>query len=215
MAALLAGSLALIGIVSGWRGVDLPAQIYRVGLFHRLGLTLWDSQWYGGHWTLDYSVIFPPVAGVIGIEATTVLSAAAAAWAFDRLVVGRYGSAGRAGSLAFALGTVVQSAIGQLPFLMGEALALLAVGAAVRRRWPAAIVLALAATLASPLAGAFLALAIVSWLVATWPRQRVGLTLVAAAVATPIVVAAVLFPGQGMFPFPPRDFAWELGTCVG
>ena len=67
--------------------MDLPAQIYRVGLFHRSGLVLWDSQWYGGHWTLSYSVIFPPVAGVLGMQVTEVLTAAGAAWAFDRLVV--------------------------------------------------------------------------------------------------------------------------------
>jgi uncharacterized glyoxalase superfamily protein PhnB len=83
-AALLAAGVVLIG----WHGVDLPAALYRVGLFHRVGLTLWDSQWYGGHWTLDYSVTFGPVAGVLGIRVTAVLSATVAAWAFDRVVVG-------------------------------------------------------------------------------------------------------------------------------
>ena len=117
LAPLIAGTLALVAILQGWRGVDFSAQLYRIGLFHQQGLTLWDSQWYGGHWTLNYSVIFPPFAGVIGVQATEVLSAAVAAWAFDRLVVGHFGTSARVGSIVFAVGTLVQVAIGQLPFL--------------------------------------------------------------------------------------------------
>ena len=122
-----ATSLAFVAGVLGWKGVDLPAQLYRVGLFHRQGLTLWDTQWYGGHWTLGYSVVFPPVAGVIGLRATEIVSAGIAALAFDRLVVGHFGPGARAGSAVFALGTLVPVAIGQVPFLLGEALALVGV----------------------------------------------------------------------------------------
>ena len=136
---LIAAAAAILSWLLGWRGVDLPAQIYRVSLFHRAGLTLWDSQWYGGHWTLDYSVIFPPVAGVLGLTTTAALSACGAALAFDRLVVDHFGPSGRVGSVLFAVGTTVQLAIGQLPFLMGEALALGACWAAARRRWPLAV----------------------------------------------------------------------------
>src|SRR5437016_4975027 len=118
LAPLTAGVLAVAAVVAGWRGVDVPAQLYRVGLFHRDGLVLWDSQWYGGHWTLEYSVIFPPVAGVLGIQVTEVLSAVAAALAFDRLVVGHFGERARLGSLLFATGTLAEVAIGQLPFLL-------------------------------------------------------------------------------------------------
>ena len=130
LAPLVAGSLALVAILQGWRCVDFSAELYRIGLFHQQGLTLWDSQWYGGHWTLNDSVIFPPVAGVIGVQAIEVLSAAVAAWAFDRLVVGHFGTSARVGSMLFAVGTLVQVAIGQLPFLLGEALALAAILAA-------------------------------------------------------------------------------------
>jgi hypothetical protein len=70
LAPAIAAVLATAAVLIGWQGVDLPAALYRVGLFHRAGLTLWDSQWYGGHWTLDYSVLFPPVAGVLSIELT-------------------------------------------------------------------------------------------------------------------------------------------------
>ena len=215
LAPAIAGGLVLIASLLGWRGGDLPAQIYRVGLFHRDGLTIWDSQWYGGHWTLDYSVLFPPVAGIIGIQATAMLSAVAAAAVFDRLVVGHFGRGARPGSLAFAAGTLVQASIGQLPFLMGEALAMGAIGAAVKGRWRLALVLALATSLTSPLAGAFLGLAVVSWMVAAWPRHRLGLVAVAGAAAAPVLAFAALFPGQGSFPFRLSGLILGIAVCVG
>jgi hypothetical protein len=209
-APIVAAALASLAVLIGLRGVDLPAQLYRVDLFHRSGLTLWDSQWYGGHWTLNYSVIFPPLAGLIGVGLTEVASAAVAALTFDRLVVAGFGRSAKIGSLLFALGTLAQVAIGQLPFLLGEALALTACLMAVRRRWSAATAFAFATPLASPLAGAFLALAILAWIAADWPRPRPGPALMIAAAGLPAVALSVLFPGQGVMPFPTTDFIWLL-----
>jgi hypothetical protein len=205
----LAVAVAVTAGLLGWRGVDLPAQLYRVGLFQRQGLTLWDSQWYGGHWTLNYSVLFPPIAGTIGVPLTEILGVAVAALAFDRLVIGYFGPSARLGSVVFALGTLVQIGIGQLPFLLGEAAALAAFWAATRHRWALAAVLALAASLTSPEAGAFLALALAAWLVASWPRHRAALLGAIVATALPVAITAVLFPGQGSMPFPSFDFVAE------
>jgi hypothetical protein len=213
--ALLAVVLGCLVTVLGWRGPDLAAHVYRVIQFQRNGLTLWDSQWYGGHFTLNYSVVFVPIASVLGVSATGVASAAVAAWAFDRLVRSHFGPSARIGSLAFALGTVVQVMIGQLPFLLGEALALAACWAAVRRRWAVAVALAVATSLASPLAGAFLGLAAVSWLLSSWPRNRLGIALLGVGVALPVLVTSVLFPGEGMFPYPWQIFVLELVVSVG
>jgi hypothetical protein len=77
-----------------------------------------------------------------------------------------------------------------------------------------AIGLSIAATLSSPLAGAFLALGLAAWLVARWPKRRTALTLMLAGVALPVVITTVLFPGQGAFPYPPGDFAVELAAAV-
>lgn len=211
---LVAAGLGVIGLVLGWRGVDLPAQIYRVNLFRHQGFTLWDSQWYGGHWTLDYSVLFPPLAGLLSVNVTAIASAALAALSFDRLAIGHFGPTARVGSFVFAIGTVVQLSIGQLPFLLGEGLGLAACWAASRRRWGPAVALALATSLASPLAGAFLGLAGAAWLLSSWPSNRTGLALLCAAVAIPVAALAALFPGQGFFPFPATDFAFEGAACV-
>jgi len=212
VAPVVAAVLAVGAVLVGAKGKDLPAALYRISLFHRHGLTLWDSQWYGGHWTLDYSVIFPPVAGILGVHLTEVAAVAVAALAFDRLAVGAFGRSARVGSIAFALGTLVQVAIGQLPFLLGEAFGLCALWAAHReRRWLAAL-LAACAALASPLAGAFVGLAAAAWLLSDWRRHLRVVAPVVAAALVPVGALSLLFPGQGAMPFPFKDWAFSLAV---
>jgi hypothetical protein len=208
----VAAALAALVVAAGLHGVDLPAAIYRADLFRRDGLALWDSQWYGGHWTLNYSVIFPPVAGTLGIALTEVLSAGMAAWMFDRLVTAHLGAQAGAGSLLFAVGTLAQVAIGQLPFLLGEALALAALWSLTCRRDRTAVVLAGAAALASPLAGAFLALAAVTCLIGAWPRRRLAYGALGGAAIMPVLVLSTVFPGQGSMPFAASRFAIQLAV---
>jgi hypothetical protein len=217
---LLAGAVVGLGLILGWRGVDLPAQLYRVANFRAHGLALWDGQWFGGQWTLSYSVLFPPVAATAGLGVVTVGSAAGAALAFDRLALAELGPGGRPAAVVFAVGTAVQSAIGQLPFLAGEALGLGAVWAASRNRWTAAAALALGASLTSPLAGLFLIMGLAAWVLSRWSAAgRSGLRVraagVMAAAAAPLGAVALLFPGQGRMPYPLPDYAWEVVVAAG
>jgi hypothetical protein len=213
-APLLAAGLALLAILTGAQGVDLAAATYRVELFARSGLTLWDSQWYGGHWTFDYSVLFAPIGWLAGIPLMEIVCVAVAAWAFDRLAVARFGRAGRAGAIAFAVGTVVQVVIGQEPYLLGETIALVALLVARGPRWPLALPLAVAASLASPLAGGFLAMAALAWMIGCWPERRWSAGALAAAAAIPVLALEVLFPGLGMMPFAPLNFVGMLVALV-
>jgi len=214
IAPLLAAALAAVAILTGAQGVDLAAATYRVELFARSGLTLWDTQWYGGHWTFDYSVLFAPVGWLAGIPLMEILCVAISAWAFDRLAVRRFGRAGRAGAIVFAVGTVVQVAIGQEPYLLGETLALVALLTARAGLWPAAIALGVATSLASPLAGAFLAMAALAWLIGTWPQRRFAAGTLAAAAAVPVLVLQLLFPGLGTMPFPFLNFVGMFAGLV-
>jgi hypothetical protein len=214
IAPALAAAAALVGAAAGWRGTDLPAQLYRVTMFKQVGLTAWDPQWFGGHWAPSYSVLYPPVAAVLGVTLTAVLCAAGAALAFERLVVPRFGAAGRAGAVVFAVGTTQQLAIGQLAFLMGEAFALGACWAAARRRWPLAAVLGVGAALASPLAGGFLALAGTALVVAATPADRARHAVVVAGALAPLAALAVMFSDPGPFPFPAVDFAFDLAVAI-
>jgi hypothetical protein len=214
LAPIGAAALALIALVTGASGGDIAASVYRVDLFRRFGLELWDSGWYAGHWTLDYSVLFPPIGAALGITLTDLVCAALAAWAFDRLVVPRYGRVGHFAAAAFAVGTVVQVSVGRVPFLLAEALALVALLAAARRVWPVAFVLALAASLASPLAGAFLAIAALAWLLAELPRKDLPVAALVVAALAPVIVLEILFPGQGTMPFSTLDFAGMIVPIV-
>lgn len=213
-AAALAAALVAVGQLMGWRGVDTAAQVYRIDSFRHGGFTLWDPSWYGGHWTLDYSVLYPPLASTVGMVPLAVVSAAVAALAFDRLARRHLGSGGAAASYLFAAGTLVTASIGQLTFLTGEAFGLAALWALGRRRYWSAAPLALGCTFTSPLTGAFLALAAAAWMAdraAAGERRAVltggGLAVLA---ALPIAVSATVFPGDGPMPYPPIDWLWEV-----
>jgi hypothetical protein len=52
---------------------DLAAVRFRVHLFSADGYSLWDNNWYGGHYLPSYSLIFPPVATLLGVRITGVL----------------------------------------------------------------------------------------------------------------------------------------------
>jgi hypothetical protein len=219
-APLLAGVLVSVSQLLGWHGVDYAAQIYRVDSFRANGLPLWDFQWYGGNWTLDYSTLFPPMAAFLGVATVTVLSAAGATLAFDRLAVRHFGWPGRLAALIFAAGTVVQASIGQLPFLCGEAFGMGACWAASRGRWLLASLLAMASTLTSPLAGGFVVIVLAAWLLFVWRAAShrgsiVKTAVVVAAAGLPVAVTAVLFPGAGAMPYPVIDYAWEMVIAFG
>jgi hypothetical protein len=215
LAPLVAAGLALVVVLTGAQGVDLAAATYRVELFARSGLTVWDSQWYGGHWTFDYSVLFAPIGWLAGIPVMEVVCVALAAWAFDRLAIARFGRAGRVGAVVFAIGTVVQVSIGQEPYLLGETLGLLALLAARRGFWWLSVPLAIATSLASPLAGGFLAIAAVAWVVGSWPRRRYAAVVVLAAAGVPVLLVELLFPGLGPDPFAPLNFVGMLAGLAG
>jgi hypothetical protein len=231
----LAAGLVALGVALGWRGGDMPAQIYRVQAVRVHGLALWDSQWFAGHWMLGYSVLEPALAALIGLSALSVISAAVAAAGFHRLMRDHFSTgAARAAAVTFAVSVIVETAIGQIPFLAGEAVGLWSCVALSRRRpWPAAV-LAVVSSLLSPLSGAFVALAAgAAALTLWWPRNPPGAVPAGAArwqaarvrlarpgagtavatllgVGVPLGLVGLLFPGQGPMPFSAVDCGWYL-----
>jgi hypothetical protein len=210
--ALLTLVLATTVCVLGWRGVDQAAQFYRVMEFKTHGLMLWDSGWYGGNFPLGYSVLFPAIGALIGIPAASVAAAVLATWAFDRVVSFYLGSR-PLGTWYFAVSTMLPVAIGQLPFLTGEAFGLTALVALQRGRRPLALLLGILAALCSPLAAAFLAMVCLAW--AAYGSGRRGWLIATAGVSLGlIVVIGVIFPGDGAFPFPWQGFVVTELLCL-
>jgi hypothetical protein len=208
----LAGALALLAVVLGWRGSDLPAQVFRTELVRRDGFVVWNSQWFGGHAMLSYSVLSPVVGSVTGPIALGALSGVAAAVVFERILRFAYGRTAWIGAVWFALGTVANLIVGRVTFALGVAIGLGAVYALQRRRPVIAVGLALLCSLSSPLAGVFLAIAAIAWACAQRDRRAGAIGMFVAAVA-PIAIIGVLFPSPGSEPYEPWALVWDLALC--
>lgn len=175
---------------------DLAAQEYRADL----GLVLWNNGWYAGHHSIGYSVLFPPLGGLLGVRVAGALAAVAASALFVPLARARWGEgAGTAAALWFAVAATAMLLTGRLTFLLGVAIGTGALLALQRERRAGALVLAAATTLASPVAGLFVALAATAWALVT-RRAALGAGIAACALA-PIALTVVLFPEGGDEPF--------------
>lgn len=214
---------------------DLAAAGYRSDLFARVGFTLWDNGWYGGHHLPAYSLLAPPLGAALGPQLLGALAMTVAAALLAALVRGGFNPrAERAAALWFALGAGVELFTNRIPFELGLALAIAALLAARRTRAGQrrkrvgtallALVLAALAALASPVAGAFLALAAVSWALGgergpkrfssehdalgeelPQPRDRLARRLLpwtlAMAALAPVAILSAAFPEGGTEPF--------------
>ncbi len=201
--------LCLVVLAVGLRGSDTPAESYRVWLFQHRGLVLWDNQWYGGHHVLGYSVIFPPLAGLLGSAVVGTLSCVFTTLFLTRLIRREVDGDHTLGLLWLAAAVVVDLVIGRLPFalgLTGASLAMLEVTNGRRARVGLA---AAAGSLASPLVGLLLLLVGVAWLRARPWREVAPLGFAVAG-----LVAAGVFPDGGVFPFPWITLVGVLGVVA-
>ncbi len=192
---------ALVVILLQPHPVDLAAHEFRAALFEREGFTVWNGQWYSGHHTPAYSVVFPPLAALLGPTVAGVLACLAAAVLFEALARHHFGPAARWGALWFGVATGVNLFTGRMPFALGVTLGLAALLALQRERRVPATALALLCPLASPVAGLFLALAGVTCVLAGRGGLRRGGAVVAVSAIAPALLLAAAFPEGGRFPF--------------
>src|SRR3954449_2984500 len=152
-------SAALAALMLAWNPQvgDLAAQVFRTEMFERGGLAIWNGSWYGGHYTLTYSFLFPPLASLLTPQLVGTLSVVSSSYFFDRLVRDRWGGEARWATLWFAAGVVTLLADGQLTFALGVAFGLAALRCLQLERTALTLLAAAACPLASPVAGAFLA----------------------------------------------------------
>jgi hypothetical protein len=217
-AVALSSALALAMLLWSPPVGDLAAQVFRTELFQRAGLAIWNGSWYGGHYTLTYSLLFPPLAALLGPQLVGTLAVVASSYLFDRLVRDRWGAEARWATLWFAVGVVTLLADGQLTFALGVAFGLAALRGLQLGRGPLTIAAAAACPLASPVAGAFLGGVLLAGAVDFRHRPN-RLALGAGALALVLTVAPNLaFPEGGQFPFVFSSFvaipAWCLGAMV-
>lgn len=211
------------------RTPDLAAAAYRLNVFKHLGFAVYDEHWYGGHELPGYSVLFPPLAWLLGLRAVGGLSVLVSTLCFERLAVAGYGPSARWAAVPFALAAVGDVWIGRLAFALGLCLALASVLAlaggnpvegarearsghvvgsghgAGRGRTTAAVLLAAMSAAASPVAGALLALAALSE--SLWRRSPRALLVLGLPAGFVALALGALFPEGGSEPYPIVSFA--------
>jgi hypothetical protein len=217
LAGFLASATSALLLWAGPPGIDLAGHAYQRVLFLRDGFSLWNNFWYAGRYSfVTYSILYYPLAGLLGIKLLALASIATAALAFA-IVLGReWGLTARASSRSFAVvwaGTALSAAF---PFALGAALALLALWALQDRRRVLFGVLAVLTLAASPLAFVLLALFLVGIGIAR-RDDRAQVVVPAAIIVGAGLVELLLFrvfPGGGTFPFSTAELIPAIVFCV-
>jgi hypothetical protein len=189
---------------------DLAAHAYLRTLFLHHGFTLWDNFSYAGRFTfVSYSVLYYPLAALVGITPLAVTTVAVAGFVFTTVLVREWGSVARPASWTFAVVWACIVLAGTYPFALGVVFALLAFSALQGRRDGRFAVLVLLTLAASPLAFLFLVLVCTGIALERRPDWR-RLRRPALAVVVISLFGAViwrLFPAGGVYPFSLAEFA--------
>ena len=53
----------------------MAAHTYRTWLWNQVGFATWNAQWYGGHHMAGYSLLYPPLAALVGTRLVGVVAA--------------------------------------------------------------------------------------------------------------------------------------------
>jgi hypothetical protein len=200
-AVALSSLLALAMLVWNPQVGDLAAQVFRTELFQHAGLAIWNGSWYGGHYTLTYSFLFPPLASLLGPQVVGSIAVVTSSYFFDRLVRDHWGERARWATLWFAAGVVTLLADGQLTFALGVVCGLAALRCLQLRRSRLALAAAACCALSSPVAAAFLAGVVLVGVVERGrPFDRVALGTSALALGL-VLLPNLAFPESGQFPF--------------
>jgi hypothetical protein len=217
LAAGSAASLAALLIWLGPPGNDLAAHVYQRTVFLHHGFQLWNNFWYGGRYSfVTYSVLYYPLAAVVGIRALAIASIAIAALAFAVVVCRQYGPVARWSSRTFAVvwaGLVISAAF---PFALGFALGLLALWALqAGKRWQFGV-LAVLTVAASPLAFLLLAIFLAGIGLGMLERSRrlIVPTVIVLSVGACQFLLMRAFADGGRYPFSEFELVCIMTFCV-
>jgi hypothetical protein len=183
-------------------------------MFLQHGFALWNNYWYAGRYSyVTYSLIYYPLAALVGIKLLAVASAALAAAAFALIVEREWPAAGPWPARTFTLVAAAAVLTGAYPYALGLALGLLALAALGAGRSVTAAVLVVLTFAASPLAFALLAVVLAA-VAAAKRRPAVGPTVAVAATAGCALALWRAFPGEGRYPFSLAELCASLAFCA-
>lgn len=217
----MAAALAIVWLVVRPPVVDLAAAFYRASLFSTHGWQLWDNNWYGGNYLLGYSVLYPPLAALLGVRLLGALAVVATAATSERLIHNHYGRDGWLASCWLAVGIAGQLFSGRITFvlgLVGVAVCALALDWLLRERGtpgptPGSVPQSRNAPASSGAGagrrrGTHWRDTAISWLLMLAGALFSGLASPVAALFTAVVGAAVVIAGR------PRRAAWPAGAAA-
>ncbi|MFJ4711969.1 hypothetical protein [Streptomyces sp. NPDC088785] len=197
-------------------GGDLAAQQAWARFAADHGASAYNLFWYGGMHTANYSLISPYLMAGLGVRPVTVASGLAAAWLGALLLVRTGIARPLPPAVLLSLALWCDVASGRTTFALGVALGLGAGVALTGRRYPAGVLCAALATMASPVAGLFLAVVGAGYLCA---RDRGRAAAYLAPPAAVVGTTTLLFPfkGEQLMPvdriWPPVVFALALALA--
>ena len=213
--AALAGALAALIVWAAPPGTDFAAHVFQLHVYLQHGFTIWTNYWYAGRYTfVDYSLIYYPLAALVGIRLLAVISVAASAAAFTLVVRRTWGDSSVWVARFFALATAASLVTAAFPYGLGLAFALGALVAIDRGRLVWFSLLAVACFAASPLAFVFLIVVLAAVAVARRSRGIKAPVVVLTSICVAGLVIARLFPDPGHYPFPLSELAAVLAFCA-
>jgi hypothetical protein len=199
-----AAVLTALIVVLGPPGTDFAAHAYQSTMFARRGFDLWDNGWYAGRYAfVTYSLLYYPIAAILGIALVAVTGQALAVGAFAAVVRDEFGPQGRWASRTFAVVWPAFVLTAAFPSALGMMLALVALRSLQLGRTARACAMCALTLAASPLA--FLLLTLLLAAIALGKRVR-GPRLLYPAL-TVLVLGAFelllwkLFPSRGRSQF--------------
>jgi hypothetical protein len=214
-AAPLAVAVVLAGlyVLLAPHTADLAAQTARAQVFRRSGYVPYWTGWYGGTPMAGYSLVTPPLLGVLGAVGLGALTIVALAGVAVPLLAGCRRP--RAAAIALVVSGTFDVFSGRATFAAGVVVALAAMLMVERRRTKLAFLVALLATATSPVAGVLLAVVAAATILAG-PRRRVAALAALIGIGAAFAVIALLASGSrgGYEPFTITSLLLSIGTTL-
>ena len=212
--AALAGSLAAVIVWFTPPGTDFAAHVFQLHLYLRHGFALWTNYWYAGRYTfVGYSLLYYPLAALVGIRLLAVLSVAASTAAFSLVIRQAWGESTVWATRLFAVVAAASVVSAAFPYGLGLALALTALVAIARRHVALFGILAALTLAASPLAFLFLLVVLAAAAVSRTRREIATPAAIAASICALGLLIWRLFPDHGVYPFSLSELLAALVFC--
>ncbi len=193
---VVAAMLSVVWLLLPPTGSDLSAQVAHADFAHA---HLWhpvDLRWFGGTNWVAYSIVVPPLMGLLGVRLVGALATSVCAALLGLLMSRCHVPRPMAGAVAGALCLVANLVVGRISFAVGVAAALATILALTTPHWSRWALLVggpVATWAASPLAALFLGLAGAALVI----RHRGGRDGLVLSAATAVALAASAWLGQG------------------